>query len=220
MSARMAAVVAILLLAGCSSQRPREAPPGELAPGSDAARAAAAAQQARIAKLGLDAAPCDLPAWQMTGRAALSNGREGGSGRIEWSQGKRRSVVTLSAPVTRQSWTLVVDAAGARLDGVPNGPLRGADASQLLREATGWEIPVTALGCWLRGAPANPRQSGDARIAFATDLLPLRIEQGGWTIDYAAWAMDPASGAMLPSRVNAQRGDSRVRLIVDRWNAE
>lgn len=220
MIARVAAVAVVLLLAGCGSMRPREAAPGELAPGSDAARAAEVAQRARVAKLGLQGAACDLPAWEMTGRAALSNGREGGSGRIEWRQGERRSEVTLSAPVTRQSWTLEVDASGARLDGVPNGPLRGADASQLLRDATGWEIPVTALGCWLRGAPADPVQSGDARIAYATDLLPLRIEQGGWTIDYAAWAMDTVSGAMLPSRVNAQRGDSRVRLVVDRWNGE
>lgn len=217
---RLAAVATLLLLAGCSGLRSREGPPGELAPGSEAARAAVAAQQARVVKLGLQDAPCDAPAWQMTGRAALSNGSEGGSGRIEWRQGARRSVVTLSAPVTRQSWTLVVDAAGARLEGVPDGPLRGTDATLLLRDATGWEIPVTALGCWLRGAPARPEQSGEARIAFATDLLPLRIEQGGWTIDYAAWAMDQSSGVMLPSRVSAQRGDSRVRLIVDRWNAE
>ena len=156
----------------------------------------------------------------MTGRAALSNGKQGGSGRIEWRQGGQRSEVTLSAPVTRQSWRLVVDAAGAQLDGVENGPMRGPDANLLLRDATGWEIPVKALGCWLRGVPGNANALGESRIKFGTDRLPAGIEQAGWTIDYAGWALEATSGAMLPSRVNAQRGDSRVRLIVDRWDAE
>ena len=213
-------VLAGLVLAGCSSLRPQPRTPGELVVGTGGSEAAKAEQQARILKLGLGSGQCDVPSWQMTGRVALSNGRDGGSGRIEWAQGERRSEVTLSAPVTRQTWTLVVDAAGARLAGVPNGPLSGVDASQLLRDATGWEIPVTALGCWLRGADADQAKLGESRIAFGTDRLPLRIEQDGWTIDYADWKLDGISGALLPARVNAQRGDSWVRLIVDRWNAE
>ena len=39
----------------------------------------------------------------MTGRLALSNGKDGGSGRIEWTQGDGHLQVTLSAPVTRYS---------------------------------------------------------------------------------------------------------------------
>lgn len=217
---RLWIALAGLVLAGCSSLRPQLRTPGELVVGTGASEAAKADQQARILKLGLGNGQCDVPGWQMTGRVALSNGKDGGSGRIEWAQGERRSEVTLSAPVTRQSWTLVVDATGARLAGVPNGPLGGVDATQLLRDATGWEIPVTALGCWLRGAGADQARFGEPRIAFGQDRLPLRIEQGGWTIDYADWKLDATRGAMLPARVNAQRGDSRVRLIVDRWNAE
>jgi len=212
--------LAALLLAGCGGLRPHPNPSRELVVGADATTVAVAAQRTRILKLGLGSGQCEVPSWQMAGRVALSNGKDGGSGRIEWAQGERRSEVTLSAPVTRQSWTLVVDPAGARLEGVPNGPRIGVDPTQLLREATGWEIPVTALGCWLRGAGAGQAWFGESRIAFGTDLLPLRIEQGGWTIDYADWKPDPSSGSMLPSRVNAQRGDNRVRLIVDRWNLE
>lgn len=216
--ARVLLALAMALLAGCGSLRTQ--PGGTELVGADAIAAATAAQEARTARLGLQGGQCDLASWQMTGRVALSNGKEGGSGRIEWTQGDRRSDITLSAPVTRQSWTLVVDATGARLEGVPNGPLLGPDATRLLREATGWEIPVTALGCWLRGVEAGPAVFGQSRIAFGTDRLPLRMVQGDWSIEYAGWMPDPVSGAMLPSRVNAQRETNRVRLIVDRWNAE
>lgn len=208
-----------LALTACQSLPPASAPTTVLA-GEAQLQAAMEVQQARVAGLGLEHAPCDAPAWTMSGRVALSNGKDGGSGRIEWSQGAGRTQVTLSAPVTRQSWALVADAGGAALEGVPDGPLRGIDASQLLRESTGWEIPVAALGCWLRGAPADPVIMGDAKPVFGTDQRLLRIEQGGWVIDYTNWQADPASGIQLPTRINAEQASNRVRLVVDRWGNE
>ncbi len=214
----LAAASACLLLTACQSLPPATAPTGVLV--GDAEIAAMQAQKARIAKLGLDNAACDAPAWSMTGRVALSNGKDGGSGRIEWAQGQARTQVILSAPVTRQSWTLTADAAGVALEGVPNGPLRGSDAGQLLRESTGWEIPVEALGCWLRGAPADAGRMGGANASYGSDQNLLRIEQGGWVIDYANWQLDPLNGVELPTRINAERANNRVRLVVDRWGSE
>ena len=182
--------------------------------------AAAAAQQVRAAALGLAAGDCTAPGWAMTGRVALSNGKDGGSGQLEWTQGAGSLHLMLSAPITRQTWVLDADAKGATLQGVPNGPLRGDDAARLLREATGWDIPVAALGCWLRAVQADPAVFGAAEIRYGADLLPLRIEQGGWTVDYSGWKPDPFSRLPMPSRINAQRGDNRVRLVVDRWGLE
>lgn len=210
-----AAALALALVAGCATLDPP--PPGGLLQG-EAARAAEAAQLAREAALGLAGGDCAAPGWDLQGRAALSNGREGGSGRIEWSQGAGRTVVTLAAPVTRQGWTLTVDPAGARLDGVPGGPLRDPDAAALLRGATGWDIPVAALGCWLRGARAG-HAAGAARFAYGLDGLPRRLEQDGWTIDFPAWGREPG-GPALPARVEARRGEHHVRLVVDRWSLE
>ncbi len=207
----LAIALASVLLAGCQTVAMKPSPPVD-------ATAAQVAQSAREARLGLSAGDCAVPNWSMTGRVALSNGRDGGSGRIEWLQGDGRMQVSLSAPVTRQSWLLAVDAGEATLDGVPNGPLRGRDAAALLRTATGWDIPVSALGCWVRGARAGAA-SGTAETAYDADLRPSRMTQGGWTIDYADWKVDPASGLPMPGRVNAQRGENRVRLVVDRWDA-
>ncbi len=218
MSQRTCVAALCLALVACQSLPPASAPANVLA-GNAQVQAATQAQQARISALGLGNAACDVPAWAMSGRVALSNGKDGGSGRIEWTQGAGRTEVTLSAPVTRQSWTLTADAAGVALEGVSGGPLRGADAGQLLRESTGWEIPVAALGCWLRGAPAGPAM-GEARLVFGIDQRLLRIDQGGWLIDYANWQRDPASGVELPTRVNAEQASNRVRLVVDRWGNE
>lgn len=153
--------------------------------------------------------------WSLSGRIALSNGRNGGSGRIEWRQDGDRYEVALSAPVTRQSWRLSGDVTGARLDGVEGGPRNGPDAAALLREATGWDIPVAALSDWVRGLRAQGL--GPARVGYAADGRPLRIEQGGWRIDYRWPAADGKGGPTLPSRLDAVRGEAQVKLIVDEW---
>ena len=214
MKQALAIALACGVLAGCQTMAPQ--------PTTAPDRAAAdAAQQARASALGLASGDCAAPGWVMTGRVALSNGKQGGSGQLEWTQGAGALRMLLSAPITRQNWILDVDAGGAAtLQGLPDGPLRGDDAAQLVREATGWDIPVAALGCWLRGVAAAEAALGVARIEFGTDLLPWRIEQGGWTVDYSGWKPDPFTRLPLPSRINAQRGEDRVRLVVDRWGLE
>lgn len=153
--------------------------------------------------------------WSLAGRIAVSNGSNGGSGRIDWTQGRDGYRVALSAPVTRQSWQLSVDGAtgAARLEGLDGGPRSGPDAALLLREATGWDIPVTSLGDWVRGL-RSPAADG-AVIQFGPDLRPARIAQGGWDIAYT-WPEASLDHA-FPSRIDARRGDARVRLIVDQW---
>lgn len=155
-------------------------------------------------------------AWSLTGRIALSNGRNGGSGRIEWKQDGAESRVSLSAPVTRQSWVLTVDSRGARIDGIEGGPRTGPDAAALLRETTGWEIPIASLGDWLRGV-SGPG-SGPYVVAYDTQGRLSRLEQGGWTIDYR-WP-DAASNPDLPQRIDAMKGEAKVKLLVDEWRVE
>jgi len=153
--------------------------------------------------------------WSLQGRIALSNGRDGGSGRIDWSQDGARYAVSLSAPVTRQSWRLSGDEHGAQLEGMEGGTRVGADPAGLLRDATRWEIPVTALSSWVRGLRAADGH-GPARLAFGTDGRLSRIEQGGWTIDYSGWQAT-AIGVELPNRLNARHGEASVRLVIDSW---
>lgn len=215
MKARAAAVVVLLpaLLAGCASL-------GLPPVGRGNHEAGEAAQRIRAEALGLAGGDCAAPPWALSGRVALSNGTRGGSGRIEWSQGAGSTHMQLSAPVTRQSWILDVAGDGATLQGVADAPLRDADAARLLRETTGWDIPVAALGCWLRAAAAGPGRFGPALVDYDANLLPRQIEQDGWTIEYDDWAADPASGLSMPARIEARRGNNRVRLVVDHWGRE
>ncbi len=200
---RSVITTSLLLLAACTSQPSKQLPPLD--------SAIATAKQAQR-----EAALVPLNAWSLQGRVALSNGRDGGSGRFDWKQNGPRYEVGLSAPVTRQSWRLSGDAAGAQLEGLEGGTRSGADATALLMEATRWEIPVAALASWARGLRADARH-GVATIRYGSDGRLARIEQGGWVIDYGDWRASAIPGIELPNRLNASRGEARVRLVVDRW---
>ena len=196
-------LVAALILAGCVSQ-PTRTPevPVDLAQAhaQDASRAA-------------------VTQWSLSGRIAVSNGKQGGSGRIDWQQSGDRYTVSLSAPVTRQSWRLSGDDTGGRLDGIEGGPREAADVEALLRETTGWNIPVRALTDWVRGVGADPARFGEAKVVYGEGNRPVRLAQAGWTIDYAQWQPEAAAGAgpVLPARLTATQGDAKVRLILDEW---
>ena len=203
------------MLGGCQTLRTAPSQPAALNPD-----AALVTQRARAQALGLEAGNCLQPGWAMAGRMAISNGKDAGAARFEWTQGEGRLQLQLTAPITAQTWVLQSDAQGAQLQGMPQGPQHGADAAALLRTATGWDIPIQALGCWMRAVAASELGLGVAQIHFDGQLLPRQIEQGGWKIEYSRWQLDPFSGLQMPSRIDAQRGNSRVKLAIDRWGLE
>ena len=210
LKAAFAAALAVSLSA-CVSLDTRKAP---AAP--DVVTAVSAeAQQAKAVRV--DALRAQ-PAWSFQGRVAVSKGRNGGSGRIDWQQQARQYVVSLSAPVTRQSWTLSGDSGNrsGRLDGVDGGPRQGEDAQQVLLEATGWDIPVNQLPDWVRGLVAEGATAAE-QIDRDAEGRPRRVRQMGWDIQFLDWYPAEGDRPVLPRRIEAVNGDAKVRLLVDGW---
>lgn len=189
-----------LVLSACVAPRTREALPADpvQARANDARRGA-------------------LAEWNLSGRIAVSNGDRGGSGRIDWRQEAGEYTISLSAPVTRQSWQLSGNDRGARLEGIAGGPREDADVEQLLLSATGWNIPVRALQDWVRGIPAPAAEFGPEKHVYSGSL-PASLEQAGWTIEYQEWLPAGADGPQLPRRIVARSGDASVKLVIDEWS--
>lgn len=187
--------LALLWLAACAAPQPRR----------DADAAALVQQAQREATLARSSS------WSLHGRVAVSDGKDGGSGRIDWRQDGDAFVIEIRAPVSRQTWRLSGRPGRAQLDGLDGGPRVDVDAQALLQREVGWQLPVTDLVAWARGARGN----GAARIEFDPQGRPAQIEQHGWIVEYRAWGGgEPA----LPKKVFAANGDRRVRLIVERWD--
>lgn len=202
----VSALAAALLLGGCATTAPiRTAPPLSV-------EAQAERQRERAEWLSL------YSTWSFSGRAAISKGDKGGSGRIEWEQlDRNRYSIALSAPVTRQSWRLTGDlhSEAGRIEGLEGGPRDGEFAEALLIEATGWNVPLQQLGSWVRGAPAAdyPVES----VEYDGQGRPSLLRQAGWRVRYTAWRPGPVGQPDLPMRIEAESGDARVKLQIDDW---
>lgn len=197
----------VMSLSACVSTPPRPAALPEQGPISAQARQAEADRQAWLRA---------HPDWSFQGRAAISKGRNGGSGRVDWRQTGRDYRIELSAPVTRQSWVLTGEGATgqARLEGVDGGPRSGDDAQALLLQATGWEIPVDGMPAWVRGL-VDEGQSGVVRDA---EGRPMALLQAGWRVDFLEWYPPTDGRPALPKRIEAHSGDAKVRLLLDQWD--
>lgn len=199
----------VWLVSACAGRMTR--PPGLPQAGDPATIAAAQAlQQQRVTWLQAH------PDWTLAGRIAISNAGKGGSGRIDWQQRGGQYEVSLSAPVTRQSWRMSGGPEGARLEGLEGGIREGNDPAQLLLETTGWVIPVAALADWARGRAAAGLEI--EALTFATDGHLQALQQDGWQINYLLWQDPVGELPALPARIDAQRGDAKVRLIIDSWD--
>lgn len=153
-----------------------------------------------------------LPRWALAGRIAVSDGREGGSGRIDWTQDGESFDISVRAPVAGGSWRLSGDRSLAQLDGVGEQPLRDRDAESLLARELGWRLPMAQVPDWVRGLPADP---ADARIEAGADGLPAVLHEAGWTVEYRDWTA--VAGLAMPRRLVARRAPFEVRIAVQRW---
>jgi outer membrane lipoprotein LolB len=195
---RTLGLLLLALLAGCAPTPPR-------APDSALLQSQLAREQILAAR----------PAFVLTGRIAVSGQGEGGSGSFEWRQNGEDFQFSLRSPVARQTWSIQSMDGNVRLDGLDGGPRWCSDPETLLADEIGWSIPVRALRHWVRGARAP---HGPAEIWFDAEGRPARLRQDGWQVDYRDWFA--AGEPSLPRRLFAERGDSRVRLVVERWTGE
>lgn len=183
-----------LLLAACAPVPVRR-------PADQAALAAQAAREAQLA--GVDH-------WTIEGHLGVSDGHEGGSGSLTWTQDGDRYDFQLRAPITGKSFRLSGGPDGALLEGIEGGPLRGPDAEALMRRALGWEVPLHDLRAWVLGLRAP---GAEAELSFGEHDLPSLLRQDGWTVDYRAWHTDQQPP--LPQKVFASRPPYKVKLSID-----
>lgn len=158
--------------------------------------------------------PATAPShWRLSGRLAVSNGKDGGSGRLEWRQEDRHFDVRLRAPVTGQNWQLLGDDTGCQLQGLHAVPVLARSPEELLRRELNWELPVGALGQWLFG-----RGGDGAQVTQGENGLPERIADSGWIIEYHDWRAQ--GDRWLPHRVIARKPPFQVRLAVSEWQID
>jgi outer membrane lipoprotein LolB len=150
-----------------------------------------------------------LATWQATGRMAVAASGSGGSGSFDWRQQGNESRIRLQGPVGIGGMQLTLDGDAVQLES--GGRSLSSQAAWAELEARlGAPVPARNLRYWMLGLPApGPSQ-------WRSEASTRTLEQDGWVIVYEKTIEQ--SGAVLPARLTATNGTSRVRLVIDHWS--
>lgn len=158
--------------------------------------------------------------WSLDGRLAVSDGKDGGSGKLRWRQFAAETEMDFHGALGRGAWRLQANLNGAVLELADGRVFRQATVNDLARSQLGWEIPVDALSWWVRGlaAPVDGRASLSSetlRIVPDEEGMPELLQQHGWTVEYDRYRL--VGGVTLPVKLTARRGSHSVKLVVREW---
>lgn len=90
----------------------------------------------------------------------------------------------------------------------------GNDPDEMLHKLTGMTIPLQNLRQWILGLPGD---ASDFTLDDQYRLSKLTYQQGEltWTVNYQDYHTDGTP--QLPSRLELQQGDQRIKLKMDNW---
>lgn len=149
--------------------------------------------------------------FELEGRLSATDGERAANGQIEWQHAPMADRWTALSPLGQIVARLDSTPAGAELVLADGQRHRAENASTLLPALLGTEVPLAPLAGWLQ---ASPRAGAEVRVTDQHGRPALVIDQG-WRIDYAEY--HDASPGALPRRLEISRGETRIRLVIDRW---
>ncbi|MCS3408383.1 lipoprotein insertase outer membrane protein LolB [Serratia sp. AKBS12] len=88
------------------------------------------------------------------------------------------------------------------------------NAEEMIHKLTGMSIPLDNLRQWMLGLPG---EASDFTLDDQYRLSKLSYQQGGqrWNVDYQDYNSDLKP--QLPSRLELQQGEQRIKLKMDNW---
>ena len=184
----------VLLLAGCS--------------GLDQRDAASTSWETHSERLKL------LQQWTVNGKIAVRMANAAQSASLIWQQDRQDTSVQLSGPLGLGATTIHSD--GQTLEIHQGEEHRTIDIStpDAIVLNTGWDLPLQALSYWLKGIPAPNSKVQRLELDPQTERLKS-LSQDNWDINYQRYQQ--FQGFTLPARLQIQRGTTRAKIIISRW---
>ena len=188
-SARAAAL--LLVLAGCVTPRPVALPDMSV-------------WEVRRQVLG------DLDEWGFTGRVAVKTADDGFNAKLRYRHIDGEFHARVSGPLGMGTVEFASD--GPTLRYTDRDGVESLMAPEELALRFGWNVPLASLRYWALGIP-DPALPAETTFDEAGALESLT--QGAWTVDVGRYR--DIAGQAMPARLTASGEETRVRLVIDRW---
>ncbi|MES1939604.1 outer membrane lipoprotein LolB [Salinisphaera sp. T5B8] len=154
----------------------------------------------------------DFRIWSLQGRVATGQ-LLGWTGNLSWRQQGDAFDVRLSGPLGAGGFR-----AKGSLDDVvviqtKDERFVTTEPDVLVERTLGWTFPLEPLRFWARGLPAP---GGYDRISVNAQGRMISLEQQGWALSFPDY-VEPENTPAVPRRIVLDNGETRIRLVVDRW---
>lgn len=155
----------------------------------------------------------DFSNWSLQGRVATGQ-LLGWTGNLSWRERAPRFDVRLAGPLGAGGMHAQGTLERVVIDTNDGKHFVTTDPDTLVKKTLGWSFPLEPLVYWAKGLPAP----GNYQRISVDDQGRLRsLTQDGWTVSYLDYTKPAGAPASLPQRVVLDNGDTRIRLVVDRW---
>jgi len=154
-----------------------------------------------------------VSSWSISGKMAINDGHNNGSGKFNWQQADMTTVAKFSAPLGQGSWSIEEKTDQTVLTSSKHGVTQAATAEQLISNELGWYFPWNNLKYWLRGYQTSLQSN---------NILPIHhklydsFNDDGWHIVFQSWVNTPMG--MLPKKIKAKKGPYSIKLIIYSWD--
>ena len=149
--------------------------------------------------------------WQIDGRLAIKNGGEGLSATLHWVQNQDSFDISLYDPLGRKVAHMQGSYDLVSLSTSDGKVVEGADPEALQLQYLGWSLPLEYLSHWVMGLPVSGKLMQNTSYDSAGRLQALTQE--GWRIQFKRYETSQLTA--LPQLVQLEKGDFRVKLLVD-----
>ena len=156
----------------------------------------------------------DLDNWNLTGRMSFRNENDAWSASVYWQENPEQYQIQIVAPLGQGGVEIKGDGNTVSLSTDDGRTFQEGEVELMMMQNLGWRVPASAMRYWVKGIP----EPGSGIDELEIDELgrPVNIRQSGWSISYQGYTR--VKSYQLPVRINLQRDDASIRMIINYWN--
>lgn len=158
----------------------------------------------------------------LIGRVSVKDEKQGFSGGIHWYHTDTGDEILLLSPLGQAVAQIQRNTEGIRLTTSEQKVYYAADVEGLTGQVLGWHLPLMGLQYWVQSMN-SPTTA--AAIDSDSNGRVVAIRQDDWEITYSSYfpprrLQAAQTQAARPRVLVLNRGDLRIKLVIDHWKTD